>query len=69
MVDSGKWRLSSENPEAFLDKQREVAARVNSGALDQMAGRSIGMVEKEEPIEDIIKTLVAEANSFLHANS
>jgi enoyl-[acyl-carrier protein] reductase II len=90
--------IKNKGSEAFLDKQREVIARVNSGEVDQMAGQleiehywagalrravidgdvesgslmagqSVGMVEKEEPVADIIETLLAEANSFLHSNS
>jgi enoyl-[acyl-carrier protein] reductase II len=90
--------IKNKGSEAFLDKQREVIARVNAGEIETaagqleiehywagalrravidgdvesgslMAGQSVGMVEKEEPVADIIETLLAEANAFLQANS
>lgn len=90
--------IKNKGSEAFLDKQREVVARVNAGELDQMAGQleiehywagalrravidgdvesgslmagqSVGMVEKEEPVAVILETLLAEANAFLHSNA
>ena len=89
--------LKNKGSEAFLDKQREVIARVNSGELDQtsgqleiehywagalrravvdgdvtngslMAGQSVGMVEREEPVATILESLLAEANAFLGRN-
>ncbi len=89
--------LKNKGSEAFLDKQREIAAQVTAGELDMaagqleiehywagalrravidgdvesgslMAGQSVGMVEKEEPVAAIIETLLAQANAFLHAN-
>ncbi len=90
--------IKNKGSEDFLDKQRDVISRVNSGELNQMAGQleiehywagalrravidgdvesgslmagqSVGMVEKEEPVADILETLLAQATSFLHANT
>ncbi len=90
--------LKNKGSEAFLDKQREVIARVNGGELEMaagqleiehywagalrravidgdvdngslMAGQSVGMVEKEEPVAAILETLLAEATAFLHSNA
>jgi enoyl-[acyl-carrier protein] reductase II len=90
--------IRNKGSEAFLDKQREVIARVNAGELDMadgqleiehywagalrravidgdvesgslMAGQSVGMVEREEPVTDIIAELLAQASAFLGRNN
>ncbi|MBX9886082.1 MAG: 2-nitropropane dioxygenase, partial [Novosphingobium sp.] len=81
--------------DAFLAKQREVAAALDAGTVDMaaaqleiehywagalrravidgdvengsmMAGQSVGMVTREEPVADIIAQLMAEAESALN---
>lgn len=86
--------LKNKGMEDFYNKQREVIAHVNAGALDQtsgqleiehywagalrravvdgdietgslMAGQSVGMVEREEPVQAIVDALIAQAESYL----
>ncbi|PCD02789.1 2-nitropropane dioxygenase [Sphingomonas spermidinifaciens] len=86
--------LKNAGTELFTAKQREVAASLDSGAVEMaeaqlqiehywagalrravidgdvehgslMAGQSVGMVTKEEPVADIIATLMAEAAAAL----
>ena len=44
---------------AFADVTEEGGGNIYRGSL--MAGQSVGMVTKEEPLADIIATLMAEA--------
>ncbi|MBB5697339.1 NAD(P)H-dependent flavin oxidoreductase [Sphingomonas yantingensis] len=86
--------LKNPGTELFTAKQREVAASLDSGAVEMaeaqlqiehywagalrravidgdvehgslMAGQSVGMVTKEEPVADIIATLMEEAAAAL----
>lgn len=86
--------LKNAGTEMFTAKQREVAASLDSGAVEMaeaqlqiehywagalrravidgdveqgslMAGQSVGMVTKEEPVADIIATLMEEAAAAL----
>jgi enoyl-[acyl-carrier protein] reductase II len=86
--------LKNASTEAFMARQREVAAEVDAGAMDLaagqlaiehywagalrravvegdvetgslMAGQSVGMVTKVEPVASIIAELVAEAEASL----
>ena len=86
--------LKNKGTEEFTAKQREVAALLDSGAIEMgeaqlqiehywagalrraviegdvengsvMAGQSVGMVTKEEPVADIIATLMAECEASL----
>ncbi|MCJ7421538.1 NAD(P)H-dependent flavin oxidoreductase [Sphingomicrobium astaxanthinifaciens] len=86
--------LKNRETENFSAKQREVAAKLDSGELEMgeaqlqiehywagalkravidgdvesgsvMAGQSVGMVKREEPIADIVKELVDEAAAAL----
>lgn len=90
--------LKNKGSDAFLAKQREVAARVDAGELDLaagqleiehfwagalrravidgdvengslMAGQSVGMVTREEPVAAIIAELVDEAATALAVRS
>ena len=87
--------LKNAGSDAFLAKQREVAAALDAGTVDMaaaqleiehywagalrravidgdvengsmMAGQSVGMVTREEPVADIIAQLMAEAESALN---
>jgi len=87
--------LSNEGVSLFLDHQRKVIDRFNSGEIDQkegqleiehfwagslrraviegdvetgslMAGQSVGMVKKEQPVHEIIEELVQQANDALN---
>ena len=86
--------LKNKGTEAFTAKQREVAALLDSGAVDMaaaqleiehfwagalrravidgdvengslMAGQSVGMVNREEPVAEIVATLLAESEAAL----
>jgi len=86
--------LRNAGTEAFTAKQREVAQKLDEGAVDMaaaqleiehywagalrravidgdveggslMAGQSVGMVTREEPVAEIIATLMAEARAAL----
>lgn len=86
--------LKNAGTEAFTAKQREVAQKLDEGAVDMgaaqleiehywagalrravidgdieggslMAGQSVGMVTKEEPVADIIAALMSEARAAL----
>lgn len=88
--------LKNAGGEAFLAKQREVAAALDAGTIDMaaaqlsiehywagalrravidgdvehgslMAGQSVGMVTREEPVAEIIATLMSEATAALAA--
>jgi len=86
--------LKNAGTEAFTAKQREVAQKLDEGAVDMgaaqleiehywagalrravidgdvengslMAGQSVGMVTREEPVAEIIATLMSEARTAL----
>lgn len=88
--------LANKGTEEFLDKQREVIARVDRGELDMaaaqldiehfwagalrraviegdvergsvMAGQSVGLVEREQPIGDIMRELISQAANALES--
>ena len=88
--------LKNQEMERFAAKQREVAASLDSGAIEMaeaqlqiehywagalkravidgdvesgsvMAGQSVGMVTREEPVADIIRELVDEAAAALES--
>ncbi len=88
--------LRNQGTEAFVAKQREVAAKLDAGELEMaaaqleiehywagalrravidgdvengsvMAGQSVGMVTAEEPVAEIIASLVAQAEAALAA--
>jgi enoyl-[acyl-carrier protein] reductase II len=87
--------LGNKGTQLFVEKQREVIAKVDAGAMSQaeaqlaierfwagalrraaiegdvefgsvMAGQSVGLVTKEEPVAEIIEHLVDEAAAALH---
>ncbi|MDD3371465.1 MAG: nitronate monooxygenase [Alphaproteobacteria bacterium] len=89
--------LANEGCRKFVEKQREVIARFDSGALTReqaqleiehfwagalrravidgdvemgsvMAGQSVGMVKKEQPVAAILAELVAQAEKALEEN-
>jgi enoyl-[acyl-carrier protein] reductase II len=86
--------LQNEGSKRFIEKQREVIAKVDRGEMTReagqleiehfwagalrravidgdvetgsvMAGQSVGMVKKEQPIEEILAELIAEAEKAL----
>jgi enoyl-[acyl-carrier protein] reductase II len=90
--------LTNKGTQRFLEVQREVAARVDSGAMNQregqleiehfwagalrravidgdvetgslMAGQSVGMVTREQPMAEIIAELVQQAEDALAARA
>jgi len=90
--------LKNKGSEAFMEKQREVIARVDKGELDipagqleiehywagalrravvdgdiengsLMAGQSVGLVTREQPVAEIMAELVTEAEAALSRRS
>ncbi|MBM3515328.1 MAG: 2-nitropropane dioxygenase, partial [Alphaproteobacteria bacterium] len=88
--------LSNQGTEAFLEKQREVIAKVDRGELKMdaaqleiehfwagalrravidgdvergsvMAGQSVGLVDREQPVAEIMRELISQAGSALES--
>jgi enoyl-[acyl-carrier protein] reductase II len=62
-VDMGEAQLQIEHYWAGALRRAVIDGDVDGGSL--MAGQSVGMVTKEEPVADIIATLMAEAAEAL----
>jgi enoyl-[acyl-carrier protein] reductase II len=58
-VDMGEAQLAIEHYWAGALRRAVIDGDVENGSL--MAGQSVGMVTKEEPLADILGTLMAEA--------
>ena len=63
-VDMNAAQLEIEHYWAGALRRAVIDGDIENGSL--MAGQSVGMVSKEEPVADIIATLVDEANKALH---
>jgi enoyl-[acyl-carrier protein] reductase II len=64
-VDMGQAQLEIEHFWAGALRRAVIMGDVENGSL--MAGQSVGMVKAEEPIADILLTLVAEAQAALES--
>ncbi len=62
-VDMGEAQLQIEHYWAGALRRAVIDGDIENGSL--MAGQSVGMVTKEEPVADIIAQLVAEADAAL----
>ncbi len=62
-VDMGEAQLQIEHYWAGALRRAVIDGDIENGSL--MAGQSVGMVAKEEPVADIIAQLVAEADAAL----
>ncbi|MCW2350281.1 MULTISPECIES: NAD(P)H-dependent flavin oxidoreductase [unclassified Sphingobium] len=62
-VDMGEAQLQIEHYWAGALRRAVIDGDIENGSL--MAGQSVGMVTKEEPVAEIITTLVAEARAAL----
>lgn len=62
-VDMGQAQLEIEHFWAGALRRAVIDGDVENGSI--MAGQSVGMVNKEEPVADILSTLVAEAEVAL----
>ena len=62
-VEMGEAQLQIEHYWAGALRRAVIEGDVENGSL--MAGQSVGMVKREEPLADILATLVAEASSAL----
>jgi enoyl-[acyl-carrier protein] reductase II len=62
-VDMGAAQLEIEHFWAGALRRAVIDGDVENGSL--MAGQSVGMVKAEEPLADILATLIAEANAAL----
>jgi len=60
-VDMGEAQLQIEHYWAGALRRAVIDGDVDNGSL--MAGQSVGMVTKEEPVQEIISTLVTEARA------
>ncbi|HEY1125969.1 MAG TPA: nitronate monooxygenase [Sphingobium sp.] len=63
-VDMGEAQLQIEHYWAGALRRAVIEGDVDGGSL--MAGQSVGMVTKEEPVAEIIETLMAEARAALN---
>jgi len=63
LVDMGEAQLEIEHYWAGALRRAVIDGDIEGGSL--MAGQSVGMVMKEEPVAEIIATLVAEAKTAL----
>ncbi|MBO9670164.1 MAG: nitronate monooxygenase [Sphingobium sp.] len=66
-VDMGEAQLQIEHYWAGALRRAVIDGDVDGGSL--MAGQSVGMVTKEEPVSEIIDTLMAEARAALERRS
>jgi enoyl-[acyl-carrier protein] reductase II len=66
-VDMGQAQLEIEHFWAGALRRAVINGDVENGSL--MAGQSVGMVKAEEPIADILATLVAEAHAALESRA
>ncbi|WP_336959362.1 NAD(P)H-dependent flavin oxidoreductase [Sphingobium aquiterrae] len=66
-VDMGQAQLQIEHYWAGALRRAVIDGDIEGGSL--MAGQSVGMVTKEEPVADIIATLMAEASEALARRS
>lgn len=64
-VDMGAAQLEIEHFWAGALRRAVIDGDVENGSL--MAGQSVGMVKKEEPVADILATLTAEAEAALES--
>jgi enoyl-[acyl-carrier protein] reductase II len=62
-VDMGEAQLRIEHFWAGALRRAVIDGDVENGSL--MAGQSVGMVTKEEPVAEIIATLMAESEAAL----
>lgn len=62
-VDMGEAQLQIERYWAGALRRAVIDGDVEGGSL--MAGQSVGMVTREEPVEEIVETLVAETRAAL----
>jgi len=62
-IDMAEAQFQIEHYWAGALRRAAIEGDVESGSL--MAGQSVGMVEKEEPVAEIIATLLAEAEEAL----
>ena len=62
-VDMGEAQLRIEHFWAGALRRAVIDGDVENGSL--MAGQSVGMVSKEEPVADIIAALIAECEAAL----
>ena len=62
-VDMGEAQLQIEHYWAGALRKAVIDGDIESGSL--MAGQSVGMVTKEEPVADIIETLMSETRAAL----
>ncbi len=66
-VDMGAAQLEIEHFWAGALRRAVIDGDVENGSL--MAGQSVGMVKKEEPVADILATLTAEAEAALESRT
>lgn len=66
-VDMGAAQLEIEHFWAGALRRAVIDGDVENGSL--MAGQSVGMVKKEEPVADILATLTAEAEAALESRA
>ncbi len=66
-IAMGEAQLQIEHYWAGALRRAVIEGDVDNGSL--MAGQSVGMVTKEEPLADILGTLVAEAAAALEARA
>ncbi|MFM9853080.1 MAG: NAD(P)H-dependent flavin oxidoreductase [Sphingomonadaceae bacterium] len=66
-VDMGQAQLEIEHFWAGALRRAVINGDVENGSL--MAGQSVGMVKAEEPIADILATLIAEAEAALESRA
>ncbi|MEQ1548720.1 MAG: nitronate monooxygenase [Chakrabartia sp.] len=66
-VDMGAAQLEIEHFWAGALRRAVIDGDIENGSL--MAGQSVGMVKKEEPVADILATLIAEAEAALESRA